>query len=125
MRAAVHEIIRRSEKCPRSTRARKTRYWLRAAEAETLGGDPGGVITLLADATSTGGRLNSHRSTFQQAGDDALPHYHTRSSELFFVLSGALQVLLGDEIVTLNEGDILVVPPYLHHAFGAAPGARA
>lgn len=98
---------------------------VRAAEAETLGGDPGGVIMLLADAASTGGRLNSHRSTFRQVGDDAPPHYHARSAELFFVLSGALQVLLGEEIVTLNEGDFLVVPPYLHHAFGAAPGAQA
>jgi hypothetical protein len=28
---------------------------VRAAEAETLGGDPGGIILLLTDAASTGG----------------------------------------------------------------------
>ncbi len=54
---------------------------VRVAEAETFGGDPGGVILLLADAASTGGRLNSHRLTFRQVGDDVPPHYHARSKE--------------------------------------------
>ncbi len=98
---------------------------VRAADAEVLGSDPTGIITLLADSETTGGLLNSHRSTFRQVSDDAPPHYHTRSAELFFILGGSLQVLLGERVVTLNEGDFLVVPPHLTHAFGAAPGAEA
>jgi mannose-6-phosphate isomerase-like protein (cupin superfamily) len=97
----------------------------RASEAETLTGDPGGVITLLADASSTGGALNAHRSTFRDGYDGAPPHYHERSSELFFVVGGSLQVLLDDEVVVLNQGDFLVVPPGVPHAFAAAGGADA
>jgi mannose-6-phosphate isomerase-like protein (cupin superfamily) len=97
----------------------------RSAGAEVLDGDPGSVITLLADASGTGGALNSHRSLFRDGFDGAPPHYHERSAELFFVLSGALQVLLDEEIVTLHEGDFLVVPPGLPHAFAAAPGSDA
>ena len=97
----------------------------RAAEAETLSGDPGGVMTLLADASATGGALNAHRSTFRDGHDGAPPHYHERCSELFFILDGSLQVLLGDEVAVLDRGDVLVVPPGVPHAFAAAPGADA
>jgi mannose-6-phosphate isomerase-like protein (cupin superfamily) len=98
---------------------------VRSAEAETLTSDPGGVITLLADASATGGALNSHRSTFRDGYDGAPPHYHERSAELFFVIGGSLQVLLGDRVVVLEAGDFLVVPPRLPHAFAAAPGSDA
>jgi mannose-6-phosphate isomerase-like protein (cupin superfamily) len=98
---------------------------VRAAQAETLTGDPGGVITLLADASDTGGALTSHRSTFRDGFDGAPPHVHERSTELFFVLDGALQVLLGDEVTVLEQGDLLVVPQGVPHAFAAAPGSDA
>lgn len=98
---------------------------VRAAEAETLASDPGGVIALLADASSTGGALNAHRSTFRDGYDGAPPHYHQRSSELFFIVGGSLQVLLDDEVVVLDQGDFLVVPPGVPHAFAAAPGGDA
>jgi mannose-6-phosphate isomerase-like protein (cupin superfamily) len=98
---------------------------VRAANGETLTSDPGGMITLLADATATSGALNSHRSTFRDGYDGAPPHYHTRSAELFFVLDGSLQVLLGEEIVVLEQHDFLVVPPGVPHAFAAAPGGDA
>ena len=53
----------------------------------------------------------------------APPHRHQRSAELFFVLDGALDVLLEDRIVTLEQGDLLVVPPGVTHAF-APPADR-
>ena len=98
---------------------------VRATEAETLTGDPGGAITLLADAPATGGLLTSNRSTFKDGADGAPPHYHERAAELFFVLDGALQVLVGEEILVLGKDDVLVVPPGIPHAFTAAPGSDA
>ena len=97
----------------------------RAAHAEVLDGDPGGTITLLADAGATGGALSCHRSTFGAGSDGAPPHLHTRSHELLHVLAGTLQVLVGEEVTTLHAGDVLVVPPLTAHAFAAAPGAGA
>lgn len=98
---------------------------VRAADAEALESDPGSVITLLADTDTTGGLLTSNRSLLREGSDGAPPHYHQRSAELFFMIGGALQVLLGDQVVTLQQGDLLVVPPGLPHAFAPAPGSDA
>lgn len=96
----------------------------RAAEAETTS-DPSSVMTLFADSGDTGGRLTSYRSTFAKGAIGAPAHLHTRASELFFVIDGSLQVLLGEEVTVLEAGDFLVVPPNTPHAFAAAPGATA
>jgi quercetin dioxygenase-like cupin family protein len=98
---------------------------VRAADAEVLDGDPGGTITLLADADDTGGVLTAHRSGFRAGAVGAPPHTHTRASELFLVLDGALRVLVGQDIRVLRAGDLLVVPPHVPHAFEAAPGHDA
>jgi len=92
-------------------------HLLRAGEAEVLDGDPGSVITLLADTDTTGGRLTSNRSLMRAGSEGAPPHFHERSAELFYMLDGRLDVLLDERIVTIERGDVLVVPPGLPHAF--------
>jgi uncharacterized RmlC-like cupin family protein len=47
------------------------------------------------------------------------------SSELFYVLSGSVDVLTGDRVVTGTGGDLIVVPPGLPHAFAATAGHPA
>jgi quercetin dioxygenase-like cupin family protein len=96
----------------------------RAAEAETTR-DPSSVMALLADSEHTGGRLTSYRSTFAEGAVGAPAHLHRKASELFFVIEGALQVLVGEEVTVLEQGDFLVVPPHTPHAFAAAPGRTA
>ncbi|MEU0216100.1 cupin domain-containing protein [Streptomyces sp. NPDC006265] len=96
----------------------------RAAEAETTR-DPSSVMTLLADSRNTGGRLTGYRSTFAEGAVGAPAHPHTKASEMFYVIDGALQVLVGEEVTVLRAGDFLLVPPHTPHAFAAAPGARA
>lgn len=98
---------------------------VRAAEAEVLSAESSSPIALLVDADGAGGALSSHRSTFRRGSDGAPPHFHKRSSELFFVVSGQLQVLLGERLVTLDQGDFLLVPPNLPHAFAPPAGAEA
>jgi mannose-6-phosphate isomerase-like protein (cupin superfamily) len=97
----------------------------RAAQAEVLEADPTSVITLLADAEETGGKLTSNLTHFEPGNDGAPPHHHSRGAELFYVLDGSLQMLLGDEVTVLGKGDLVVVPPGVHHAFAPAAGARA
>ena len=53
------------------------------------------------------------------------PHLHRRSTEVFFVLDGSLTALAGDEVISLEKGDFLSVPPGMPHAFGASPGSDA
>ncbi|WP_290860744.1 cupin domain-containing protein [Hamadaea sp.] len=97
----------------------------RAADAEVLKSDPSSVIRLLADAEATGGVLTSHRSTLRDGNPGAPPHFHAHGDELFFVLEGRLRLLVGEEIVTLDEGDLLLVPPYMPHAFKPEAGHDA
>ncbi|MEK8106208.1 cupin domain-containing protein [Micromonospora sp. M12] len=84
---------------------------VRAAQAEVLESDPASVITLLLDPEHTGGALTSNRTLLKHGTDGAPPHLHTHSGELFFVLDGALEMLVGDELHTLHRGDTLFVPP--------------
>lgn len=89
---------------------------IRADEAERL--DSIGHV-LLADSSATGGALTSHRVELARGADGAVPHRHDNSSELFYVLDGALEVLTGENVVSAHAGDLLVVPPGLTHAFAA------
>jgi quercetin dioxygenase-like cupin family protein len=95
---------------------------VRAGEAERL--DSIGHV-LLADSSTTHGALSSHRVALARGADGAVPHRHDKASELFFVLSGELDVLAGDDVITAAAGDLLVVPPGLAHAFGAHRGSAA
>ena len=90
---------------------------IRAAEAENLSASG---VTLLADVTDTDGHLTSHRSIFLPGKEGAPPHLHREAAELFFVLKGSLRVLTGEDLITLQEGDFLLVPPKTPHAFEAA-----
>lgn len=82
-------------------------------------------VQLLADSSATGGALSTVRVSLASGADGARPHHHTGSTEMFYVLSGSIQVLCGSEIVEAQTGDLLVVPPALPHAFAAAHGKSA
>ncbi|MGV9881831.1 cupin domain-containing protein [Streptomyces sp. NPDC003006] len=96
----------------------------RATTAETTS-DPSSVMTLLADSGTDGSSVTSYRSTFAKGAVGAPAHFHTKASELFFVIGGSLQVLVDDEVKVLEQGDFLLVPPHTPHAFAAAPGSEA
>ncbi|MEU1365781.1 cupin domain-containing protein [Streptomyces sp. NPDC005803] len=97
---------------------------VRSADAEVVGGAPA-TIRLLADSSQTGGALSTQRVTLAGGADGARPHRHDNSAEMFYMLDGAAQFLSGDEVVTAEPGDLVVVPPGLPHAFAAAPGCDA
>jgi quercetin dioxygenase-like cupin family protein len=97
---------------------------IRDAEAEVVGGAPAGV-KLLADSSATGGALSTVRVTLAEGADGARPHLHHNSAEMFFLLDGAAELLSGDDVVTAERGDLVVVPPGRPHAFAAVPGATA
>ncbi|MFI9155251.1 cupin domain-containing protein [Streptomyces sp. NPDC053367] len=96
-----------------------------AEEAEVVGLAHGGAFRLLVDGDATAGTPGANRLTLPAGADGARPHRHERSAELFHVLGGRLEFLLGERSVTVGEGGLVVVPPGLVHAFGAAPGTGA
>jgi uncharacterized cupin superfamily protein len=75
------------------------------------------TLTLLADADGTGGALNANRAVIEPSTAGPPPHFHNGSAEMFFVLGGRLRALAGDRVVTLDEGDFLLVPKRMPHAF--------
>lgn len=85
----------------------------------------GGGFRLLADSGATGGALGANRLTLGEGADGAGPHYHARSSELFYVLDGTVRFSLDGEMETVGPGALVVVPPRMPHAFGATPGSTA
>ncbi|MEV4684721.1 cupin domain-containing protein [Streptomyces kurssanovii] len=96
----------------------------RRVDAETCA-DPSSVMTLLGESDEALGGFTTYRSAFAEGAVGAPAHFHTRATELFFVISGSLRVLVGEEVTVLDEGDFLAVPPGTPHAFAAAPGAKA
>jgi quercetin dioxygenase-like cupin family protein len=97
---------------------------VRDAEAEVVGGTPAGV-RLLADSSASGGALSTVRVTLTEGADGARPHLHNNSAEMFYLLDGAAELLSGDDIVTAERGDLVIVPPGKPHAFAAVPGVTA
>ncbi|MEU9992455.1 cupin domain-containing protein [Streptomyces sp. NPDC048045] len=98
---------------------------VRADEAETLQDGATSLITLLADANATGGALTANRATLHKGSPGAPAHFHTRATEMFYVLSGSMRILLDDQVLTLGQGDFLTVPPTVPHAFAPAPDSEA
>ena len=42
-------------------------------------------------------------------------HTHTREDEAYFVLSGELEAIVGDEVFTLRPGETLIAPRNIPH----------
>lgn len=97
---------------------------VRSADAETIT-NPAVTIQLLADSPDTGGALSTQRVVLGAGVDGAVPHTHELSTEMFYVLSGSVDVLVDSQVRTATTGDLVVVPPGMAHAFGATPGHSA
>lgn len=95
---------------------------VRAQEVEKLEFPDGSSMRLLSDSPATGGTLSIHRATLRHGGLGAGPHHHLTATEVFYVLSGSVRLLVGDDVVVATEGDLAVVPPGMAHAFAAPDG---
>jgi quercetin dioxygenase-like cupin family protein len=83
------------------------------------------TMRLLIDSSEAGGTVSHLEVSMDRGADGAAPHFHTISDELFYVADGELQVLAGDEIITVGAGGSVVMPKLMPHAFGATPGSSA
>jgi mannose-6-phosphate isomerase-like protein (cupin superfamily) len=92
---------------------------VRGDEAEKLA-LPNNETTLLAEGADTGGAFSAIRAKLAPGADGARPHHHSTASELFFVIEGTVDILLGEEVVTARAGDLAVAAPGAMHAFANA-----
>ncbi|GAB3651995.1 cupin domain-containing protein [Glycomyces tarimensis] len=91
-------------------------------DAETLSSPD---LWLLADGSHTGSLLGANRLALEAGAPGAKPHYHERSAEAFYVIDGALSMLIETEAFTLDRGGYAVVPAGATHAFAAGEEAPA
>lgn len=75
------------------------------------GNDTDGRYSLLQWTVAAGPKLSEEDSK------DYGPHLHRRTEETFHIQEGSLEFLIGNEIVTLNEGDFVRVPPGTKHGY--------
>jgi len=99
-----------------------TPFVIRADEAEVIAG---GSITLLSETGSAGGAIAVNRSFLPEGYSGVPPHFHERTTEMFFLLDGGLRALVGEQVLTLGPGDVLVVPAGVVHALAPAGGTHA
>ena len=76
----------------------------------------GDVYTIKATAETTNGVFNLIAASVPPGGGPA-PHVHDREDEAFYLLSGELDMLDGDETFTAKSGDFIFVPRGSLHRF--------
>ena len=80
-------------------------------------------VNLLQAANSAGlfeyldvGNLNGHSLSVLQAEDRTLDfHTHEHSDELFYVIEGQFDIELEESLVSLKQGDLLIIPQGMRH----------
>ena len=61
------------------------------------------------------GQLNGQDVKLAKIEGEFVWHDHANEDELFYVLKGTLQIEFRDKTVTLNEGEMLVIPRGIAH----------
>ena len=62
------------------------------------------------------GKLNNHILNVLKAENRTLDfHIHEKSDELFYVIEGTFEIELDNDIVTMEQGDVIIIPKGLRH----------
>jgi len=61
------------------------------------------------------GALNGQQVKLAKLKGDFIWHSHADEDELFYIIKGTLIMEFRDKVVTLNEGDMLIVPKGVEH----------
>ncbi len=88
---------------------------VRAGEGRTWGTADGTIRTLLSSA-DCGEQFFVFASDTAPGGGPP-PHVHTREDEVFLILEGEFEFLVGDSIVSAGPGDTVFGPRDVPHTF--------
>lgn len=81
-------------------------------------------IKLLLSGEESSGRFMVSLITLEP-DTGAPPHHQPNEDEIFLVVSGEIEITIGNETQTVGPGDFAYAPPNTTHAFRAAGGKRA
>ena len=77
---------------------------------------PGDLYSMLATGKDTNNAFFQFEAIVP-AGGGPPPHIHSREDESFYIVSGNLQILLGDKTVQAKRGDFVYIPKGTVHQF--------
>jgi mannose-6-phosphate isomerase-like protein (cupin superfamily) len=61
------------------------------------------------------GELNGQQVKIAKVEGEFVWHDHANEDELFMIIKGTLQIEFRDRMVTLNEGEIFIIPKGMEH----------
>lgn len=61
------------------------------------------------------GQLNGQDVKLAKIEGEFIWHDHAQEDELFYIIKGSLQIEFRESIITLNEGEMLVIPKGVEH----------
>ena len=61
------------------------------------------------------GELNGHQVKLVKLKGPFIWHYHENEDELFYVVKGNFDMEFRDKIITINEGEFIIVPRGVEH----------
>jgi quercetin dioxygenase-like cupin family protein len=85
---------------------------------------PGDLYSLLATGEETNNAFFQFEAIVPKDGGPP-PHVHSREDESFYVVSGSLEILLGDETYQAKRGDFVYIPRGTVHRFKNVGGDTA
>ena len=85
---------------------------------------PGDLYSLLATGKETNNALFQFEAIVPKGGGPP-PHVHSREDESFYVVSGSLEILLGDKTYQAKRGDFVYIPRGTVHSFKNVGGDTA
>lgn len=77
---------------------------------------PGDLYSLLVTGEETNNAFFQFEAIVPKGGGPP-PHVHSREEETFYVVSGSLEILLGDETYYAKRGDFVYIPRGTVHRF--------
>ena len=86
---------------------------------------PGFMIVFKAWGERNPGNYDVAEFSLPSGGSGPRPHRHHRNEELFYVLEGELEFLVGERAVVIGTGSVAFVPPETIHAFRNAGSGQA
>jgi mannose-6-phosphate isomerase-like protein (cupin superfamily) len=79
--------------------------------ADVLGDYPGEMRMMTSDLEAEQVAFTYRRMPHHTGGKGSYGHRHKTQEEIYFVMSGTLQFKLDDEVLDLEEGTVVRVPP--------------
>jgi len=96
--------------------AHATKPFFRPAGTAPAVYGPGDIYSLLVTGKESNNVFFQFEATVPEGGGPP-PHVHTREDETFYVVSGNLEILLGDTMHRAKAGDFVYIPRGTVHRF--------